>query len=212
LDLFQSARVDPKVPVEKAIGTLAELIKEGKFDYIGLSEASAATLKRANAVHPIGAIEIEVSPWSYEQETKKVISTAKELDVAVVAYSPLGRGFLTGQIKSLADIPEGDMRRRLDRFSEESIKHNVKIAESLAEIANKKGITPAQLSLAWVSALGDHIIPIPGSSRKDRVLENLAATHINLTPGEFEAINKIIEELGVKGVRYYENVDTHNWG
>jgi len=131
----------------------------------------------------------------------------------VVAYSPLGRGFLTGQIKSRADIPEGDMRLHFSRFSEESIKHNLKIVEELNEIAKKKGISTAQLSLAWIGALGNHIIPIPGSSRQSRTLENLAAAQITLTPDEFEAVNKIIAAHEVQGDRFYgENVDALAWG
>jgi len=213
LDLFQPARVDHKVPIEDSIRTLAQLVKEGKFDYIGLSEVSAETLRRANAVHPITAVEIEVSPWSYEEETKKVIATSKELGVTLVAYSPLGRGFLTGQIKSRADLPEGDMRLRLIRFSEENIQHNLKIVDELKAIAEKKGITPAQLSLAWIGALGSHIISIPGSSKKSRTLENLAAANVTLTTEEFEAVSNVIAEHGVKGGRYFdEQVDAHLWG
>jgi len=213
LDLFECARVDPKVPVEDAIGTLAELVKEGKFDYIGLSEAKAETLARANKIHPIAAIEIEVSPWSYEEETRKVIATARELGVIVVAYSPLGRGFLTGQIKSRADLPAGDMRLNFARFSEESIKHNVKIVDEMKVIAVKKGITPAQLSLAWIGALGSHIITIPGSSKKSRTLENLEAAHITLTTEEFEAVSKVVAEHGVDGHRYFgKNHPAGLWG
>jgi len=202
LDLFECARVDPKIPVEDAIHTLSQLVKEGKFDYIGLSEVRADTLRRANAVHPIAVVEIEVSPFSYEEETKKVIAVAEELGVVLAAYSPLGRGFLTGQIKSRADIPAGDMRLRYARFSEENIQHNLKIVDEMKAIAEKKGITTAQLALAWIGALGSHVITIPGSSKKSRTLENLAAANVTLTTAEFEAVNKAIAEHGVKGHRY----------
>jgi len=213
LDLFESARVDPKIPVEEAVKTLAELVKEGKFKYIGLSECSAETLKRANAIHPIAAVEIEVSPWSYEEETKKVIAVAKDLGIAVVAYAPLGRGFLTGKIKSRADLDENDPRLRYDRFSEENIQHNVKIVEGLTEIAERKAISPAQLSLAWVRYLGSHVIPIPGSSHKSRVLENLASVNITLSHDELNEIHAILKRHQVHGDRYYgANVNALTWG
>jgi len=212
LDLFESARVDPKVPIEESIGTLHKLIGEGKFAYIGMSEASSATLRKAHAVHPIAAVEIELSPWSYEDEAKEVIATAKELGIAVVGYSPLGKGFLTGQIKSRDDIPEGDMRLHLDRFTEEGFQHNFKIVEGLNKIAERKGISTAQLSLAWVASLGDHVIPIPGSSKKSRVLENLAAGSVNLTKEEFDEINQLVEGLNVHGLRYNQAMEGHLWG
>ncbi|KAF9647598.1 Aldo/keto reductase [Thelephora ganbajun] len=213
LDLFESARVDPKVPIEDAVRTLAELVKEDKFDYIGLSECSAETLKRANAVHPIAAVEIEVSPWSYEEETKKVIATAKDLGVAVVAYAPLGRGFLTGRIKSRADLDKNDPRLRYERFSEENIQHNVKIVEGLTEIAGRKGISPAQLCLAWIRYLGSHVIPIPGSSHKSRTLENLASVNVTLSQDELDEIHTILKRHQVHGDRYYgANVNALTWG
>jgi len=192
---------------------MAELVKEGKFDYIGLSECSAETLKSANAVHPIAAVEIEVSPWSYEEETKRVIATAKDLGVAVVAYAPLGRGFLTGRIKSRADLDKDDPRLRYDRFSEENIQHNVKIVEELTAIANRKGITPAKLSLAWVRYLGSHVISIPGSSHKSRILENLASVNVKLSQGELNEINAVLKRHQVQGDRYYgANINALTWG
>ncbi|EPT06152.1 hypothetical protein FOMPIDRAFT_1021199 [Fomitopsis schrenkii] len=213
LDLFESARVDKNVPIEDAIKTLAALIKEGKFDHIGMSECSAATLRQAHAVHPITAVEIEVSPWSYEEETKKVIATAQELGIAVVAYSPLGRGFLTGQIKSINDLPENDIRRRLTRFGEEFIKHNLALVQSLEAIAAKKGCTPGQLSIAWVGALGEHVVPLPGSSKKERTLENLAGGDVELTAADLAEINDVIAKHEVKGDRYFGNPEAaHLWG
>ncbi|KZT71694.1 Aldo/keto reductase [Daedalea quercina L-15889] len=213
LDLFECARVDPNVSVEDSIKTLVGLIKEGKFDHIGMSECSAASLRRGNSVHPIAAVEIEVSPWSYEEETKKVIATAQELGIAVVAYSPLGRGFLTGSIKSVDDLPENDIRRRLTRFGEEYIKHNLTLVEALKAVAAKKGCTPGQLSIAWVGSLGPNVIPLPGSSKKERTLENLAGGDVELTEADLAEINSIIAKHEVKGDRYFGNPETaHLWG
>ncbi|KZT67696.1 Aldo/keto reductase [Daedalea quercina L-15889] len=213
MDLFECARVDPKVPIEESVKTLAGLIQEGKFDHIGLSECSAATLRRANAVHPIAAVEIEISPWSYEEETKKVIATAQELGISVVAYSPLGRGFLTGAIKSINDLPEDDNRRRFTRFGEEYIKHNVALVHAFEAIAAKKGCTTGQLSIAWVGALGPHVIPLPGSSKNERTLENLAAGDVQLTEADLAEINEAIAKHEVKGDRYFGNPQiAHLWG
>ncbi|CDO72841.1 hypothetical protein BN946_scf185002.g26 [Trametes cinnabarina] len=215
VDLFECARVAKNVPIEDAIRTLAQLKKEGKFDHIGMSECSAATLKRANAVHPIAAVEIEVSLWSYEEETKKVIETAKELGIAVIAYSPLGRGFLTGAIKSPDDLPPQDMRRHFSRFQGENFKHNLAIVEAVKAIAAKKGVTPAQLCIAWVASRGPHVIPLPGSSSKKRNLENIAGGNIELTDADLAEIDEIISKYPVKGGRYRDDVDPqvlHLWG
>jgi len=214
LDLFECARVDPERSIEETVKELAKLIKEGKFTHLGLSECSAETLKRANAVHPI-AMEIEISPWSYEEEAKKVIATAKELGVTVVGYSPLGRGFLTGQIRSINDLPEGDFRRRLTRFQgDEIIKHNLQLVDLLKSIGEKKNATPGQISIAWVSHLGKNVIPLPGSSKANRTLENLAGGDIDLTEEDLQEINKGIETIDVKGDRYYglSDKEMHLWG
>ncbi|KZT11238.1 aldo/keto reductase [Laetiporus sulphureus 93-53] len=205
LDLFESARVDPKIPIEETIKTLAELIKEGKFNHVGLSECKAETLRRAHAVHPISIVEIEVSLWSYEEETVKVIAAAKELGIAVAAYSPLGRGFLTGSIKKVDDLTDGDFRRQMTRFREEYIEQNLAFVEALKAIAAKKNITPAQLAIAWVASLGEHVIPLPGSSIKKRTLENLAAADIVLTEADKVEIAKVMAEHHVKGDRYFGN-------
>jgi len=214
LDLFECARIDYNVPVEEAIGTLAVLVKEGKFDYIGVSEVSEATLRRANAVHPISIVEIEVSPWSYEEETRNVIQAAGDLDIIVAAYSPLGRGFLTGQIKKTDDLPEGDFRHRLVRFKDENIKHNLVLVDALTVIAKRKGVTPAQLSIAWVCSLGKYVIPIPGSSQEERTRENIAAGEVNLTPEDMEHIKEAMETHEVQGDRYFGvgNKGAHLWG
>ncbi|KAI0733041.1 aldo/keto reductase [Fomitopsis betulina] len=213
LDLFECARVDQKIPIEEAIKTLAGLIKEGKFDHIGMSECRADTLRRAHAVHPIAAVEIEVSPWSYEEEVKKVIATSQELDIAVIAYSPLGRGFLTGTIKSVNDLPENDMRRHLTRFGEDYIKHNLKLVDELKAIATKKGCTPGQLSIAWVGSLGPKVIPLPGSSKKERTLENLAGGDVALSAADISEINEALVKHEVKGDRYFGGPEVaHLWG
>ncbi|KAN0087975.1 NADP-dependent oxidoreductase domain containing protein [Tylopilus felleus] len=206
LDLFECARVDAKVPVEDMVATLVKLKEQGKFDHIGMSECSAETLRRANKVHPISIVEIEISPFSYEQHTRDVIATAKDLGVAVAGYSPLGRGFLTGQIKRPEDIPEGDFRRHLPRFQEESMKYNLAIVDALTNIAKKKNVTAAQLCIAWVCSLGSHVIPIPGSSHPKRTLENCAGGDIEFSKAELEEINRLIEKADVKGSRYPAHV------
>ncbi|KAG8214901.1 NADP-dependent oxidoreductase domain-containing protein [Butyriboletus roseoflavus] len=211
LDLFQCARVDPNVPVEVSIAALAQLKSEGKLDHIGMSECSAETLRRGHKVHPISVVEIEVSPFSYEPLTRDVIATAKELGVAVAAYSPLGRGFLTGQIKRPEDIPEGDMRHHMPRFQEENLRHNFAIVDALTELATKKNITPAQLSIAWVSSLGPHVIPLPGSSHAKRTLENSAGGDVVFTETELREINQVIENADVKGGRYPEQHAKYLW-
>ncbi|KAH7889301.1 aldo/keto reductase [Phlebopus sp. FC_14] len=212
LDLFQSARVAKNVPIEEAIATLVELKNEGKLNHIGMSECSAATLRRGNSVHPISVVEIEISPWSYEEETRNVIATAKELGIAVAGYSPLGRGFLTGQIKRPEDLPEGDFRRSQPRFQQEAMVHNFAIVDALTVIAQKKNITSGQLSIAWVGSLGEHVMPLPGSSHVKRTLENCAGGEVTLTEAELEEIKKVIESLDVQGGRYGTSHTPHLWG
>ncbi|KAN0087654.1 NADP-dependent oxidoreductase domain containing protein [Tylopilus felleus] len=202
LDLFQCARVDPNVPVEECIAILAELKSQGKLDHIGISECGAETLRRAHKVHPISVVEIEVSPFSYEPQAQEVIATAKELRIAVATYSPLGRGFLTGQIKKLEDLPADDSRRFFPRFQEDSIKHNIAIVDTLTEIAKKKNITTTQLCIGWVSSLGPHVIPLPGSSHAERTLENCSGGDVTFTDAELQEVNELIEKSEVKGTRY----------
>ncbi|KIP02541.1 hypothetical protein PHLGIDRAFT_291020 [Phlebiopsis gigantea 11061_1 CR5-6] len=204
VDLFQCGRVDQSYPIWETIGLLKGFIAEGLFDHIGMTECSAATVRRAHAVHPITAVEIEVSPWSMESETKKVLATAQELDIAVIAYSPLGRGFLTGQIKSFDDIPEGDLRRRLTRFCDpECFKANLALVDALTALAAKKSSTPSKLCIAFVASLGPKVIPIPGSSSAMRTLENTYAADEYFAPEELAEIWKIIDEYEVKGDRYF---------
>ncbi|KZW00681.1 Aldo/keto reductase [Exidia glandulosa HHB12029] len=205
LDLFEPVRIDKKVSVEDMMKTLVQLVKEGKFDHIGLSEISADTLRRAHKIYPISVVEIEVSPCTYYDNNKQVIALAKELGVAIAAYSPLGHGFLTAAIKKPTDLEEGDLRRSFSRFQEEAFKANWAIVEKLSKIAEKKGITPAQLSLAWVVSRGDHVIPIPGSSHVERTLENAAAGDVELTPEEIKEIDDIIASTEIQGGRYRGN-------
>jgi len=214
LDLFEPARIDRKVPVEDMMQTLVTLIKEGKFSHIGLSECNADTLRKAHAIHPVTAVEIEVSPFSYEENQKKVIATAAELGISVIAYSPLGRGFLAGKIKSAADMQEGDIRFRYSRFKDENMKGNLPIVEALDAMAQSKGITVAQLCIAWVAAQGSSVIPLPGSSKATRTLENLEGGDIVLTAGELKELSEIIAKYGVKGDRGMGLTEEqqHYWG
>jgi len=210
LDLFESARRDPKYEVEHYAEVLNEMVKEGKFDYIGLSEVGAETVRRAHKVTPVTVVEIEVSLQAYEQQTKDVIATCKELGITVVAYSPLGRGLLTGQIKSRQDFEEGDFRRVLSRFQDDNLGHNLQLVEGLTKIANRKGITVAQLSIAWVGALGSHIIPLPGSSNVKRTLENLGAGDVELSTEDLAEIGQLLEKYPRKGTRYIDGVEEEN--
>ncbi|KAF8151955.1 aldo/keto reductase [Mycena galopus ATCC 62051] len=214
LDLFQPARIDHRVPVEEMMQTLAALVKEGKFAHIGLSECSADTLRRAHKVHPVTAVEIEVSPFSFEEKTKAVIAAAGELGVSVIAYSPLGRGIIAGKIKSAADLEEGDIRFRYSRFKEENLKGNLPIVEALEGMAKNKGITVAQLCIAWVAAQGSSVIPVPGSSKATRTLENLQAGEVVLSPTELTELTETVAKHGVKGDRGAGLTDEqmHYWG
>ncbi|CDO76707.1 hypothetical protein BN946_scf184796.g1 [Trametes cinnabarina] len=212
LDLFQPARIDPKYSVEEIVGTLSQLVHEGKFDHIGLSECAAHTLWRGNAVHPISVVEIEVSPTSFEEETKKVLATAEELGVAVAGYSPLGRGLLLGTITKFTDLHPNDMRVKYTRFQEENLSHNVVIARAIAKIAARKGCSAAQLCIGWVGSLGEKVIPLPGASSKSRVLENLAGGGVVLTDEEKEEIMRVVNDHPVKGGRYGETIDVALWG
>ncbi|KAK7055554.1 Aldo/keto reductase [Favolaschia claudopus] len=213
MDAFQPARIDPKVSIEKMMANLVVLLKEGHFSHIGLSECGADTLRRAHAIHPITVAEIEVSLTSYETETKRVIETARELGISVLAYSPVAHGLLSGTIKSIADVPENDFRRRLDRFQAGNIEHNLDIVSILPKIAAENGVTQAQIAIAWVASLGPHVIPLPGSSVVERTLENCAAGDIELSAEEIKVLNAIAEGGEVKGARYFGgNEEAYFWG
>jgi aryl-alcohol dehydrogenase-like predicted oxidoreductase len=187
IDLYYQHRVDANTPIEETVGAMAELVKEGKVRHLGLSEASATTIRRAHAVHPIAAVQSEYSLWTRDLE-EEVMPTLDELQIALVAYSPLGRGFLAGRFSSRDEIEEGDFRRYGPRFSEENWERNAVLTERVRELADEKGVTPAQLALAWVLARGEQIVPIPGTKRRSYLEDNLAAAEIELSAEETERI------------------------
>ncbi|CAE6475450.1 unnamed protein product [Rhizoctonia solani] len=210
IDLFQPARMDPKVPIEEVMATLNRYVESGKIGSIGLSECSEATLTRASKVGKVAAVEIEVSFWAYEEETRKVIDAAQKLGTVIAAYSPLGRGFLTGDIPE--ELPKADLRNLLPRFQGEAIKNNLNLVKALRPIAERKNVTLAQLCLAWVCSLGTHVVPIPSSTRAERTLENLAAASIVLTDEDYADINRAVELNPVSGTRYPESGMKLLWG
>ncbi|KIW07449.1 uncharacterized protein PV09_02288 [Verruconis gallopava] len=204
IDLWFCHRVDMKTPIEDTVSAMAKLKHEGKIGAIGLSEVSARTLRRAYKVHPIAAVQVEYSPFSTEIEDSNIdlLRTCRELGVTIIAYSPLGRGFLTGQIKSPDDFEEGDFRKFAPRYSQNNFPKNLELVKSLEKFAAKKGCTPGQLSLAWILAQGDDIIPIPGTKKIRYLEENVAAAQVQLSAQEVEAIRKEIEKTEIVGERY----------
>ena len=200
IDLYYMHRQDPEVEIEEIVGALSELVKEGKVKYIGLSEADPETIRRAHAVHPISALQTEYSLWSREPEAE-IFDVCKELGITFVAYSPLGRGFLTGAIKSRADLEKDDWRLTQPRFTEEAIKENLKFVEILDQIATRKGVTKAQIALAWILSQNDEITTIPGTRKIHRLEENLAALNLELTQAD---LNEIAEHMpsNTVGERY----------
>jgi len=203
-DLYYQHRVDPTVSIEETYGTLEELRKEGKFKYIGISEPSAETLRKAAKVAKISALQVEYSPWTTDIERNGVLQAARELDIPIVAYSPLGRGFLTGRYKSYDDFEPGDRRRQHPRFSKENFEKNLTIVEKLTSIASKKNITPAQLALAWVAAQGPDIIPIPGTKTIPRLEENWESRDVKFTEEELAELRAVIDSFETSGTRYPE--------
>ncbi|MEO1374727.1 MAG: aldo/keto reductase [Cyanobacteria bacterium J06635_10] len=201
IDLYYQHRVDPNVPIEETIGAMAELVREGKVRYLGMSEASPATIRRAHVVHPITALQTEYSLWSREPE-EEILATVRELGIGFVPYSPLGRGFLSGAIKSPEDFDENDFRRISPRFQGENFYKNLQVVEKVKEIALQKNVTPSQLALAWLLAQGDDIVPIPGTRRRKYLEENIAATDITLTPEELQQIEAVAPKGFVVGARY----------
>jgi aryl-alcohol dehydrogenase-like predicted oxidoreductase len=201
IDLYYQHRVDPETPIEDTVGALAELVQEGKVRYIGLSEASPGTLRRANAVHQITALQTEYSLWSREPEDE-ILPTCRELGIGFVAYSPLGRGFLTGAIQSIDDLDEDDYRRFSPRFQGENFQRNLDLVTKISELAADKAVTPAQLGLAWVLAQGEDIVPIPGTKRRARLEENVAAVDVVLSDDELREIADALPEAA--GQRYPE--------
>jgi aryl-alcohol dehydrogenase-like predicted oxidoreductase len=203
IDLYYQHRVDPNVPIEETVGAMSDLVKEGKVKFLGLSEAASETIKRANKVHQITALQTEYSLWSRDPE-QELLDVCKELDISFVAYSPLGRGFLTGQFKPEQEIPAGDYRRVNPRFVKENIEHNYKLVEQLEQIAKEKNCTAAQLTLAWLLHQWDKIVPIPGTKRVKYLEENAAAVDIKLTIDEVKKISDAAPVGFTKGTRYAE--------
>jgi aryl-alcohol dehydrogenase-like predicted oxidoreductase len=201
IDLYYQHRVDPNTPIEDTVGAMAELVAAGKVRYLGLSEASAETIRRAHAVHPITAVQTEYSLWTREVE-ETILPALQELGIALVAYSPLGRGFLSGRFSSPDELDEGDFRRSGPRFTGDNLKHNTDLVQRVRELAQEKAITPGQLALAWVLHRGEHIVPIPGTKRVSYLEENLAAADIHLSDGEVKRISEAVPMAA--GARYDE--------
>jgi aryl-alcohol dehydrogenase-like predicted oxidoreductase len=201
IDLYYQHRVDPDTPIEETVGAMAGLVEAGKVRYLGLSEAAAGTIRRAHGVHPITALQTEYSLWTRDPEDG-VLDTCRELGIGFVAYSPLGRGFLTGRFRTPDDLDPGDWRRNNPRFQGDNFQRNLDLAERVQALARKKGCTPAQLALAWLLARGEDIVPIPGSTRAERVEENARAAHITLSPEEIADLDTL--GTTVAGDRYPE--------
>lgn len=202
IDLYYQHRVDPKVPIEDTVGAMAELVRAGKVRYLGLSEAAPATIRRAVKVHPIAALQTEYSLWSRDVEAE-VIPTIRELGIGFVAYSPLGRGFLTGRFKSIDDLPADDFRRNSPRFQGENFNKNLELVAKIEDLAGRKGVTPSQLALGWVLAQGDDIVPIPGTKQLKYLEENLGAAQVGLSEQELAEINAIFPAGAATGERYH---------
>jgi aryl-alcohol dehydrogenase-like predicted oxidoreductase len=203
IDLYYQHRVDPKTPIEDTVGAMADLVKQGKIRYLGLSEAAPATIRRAHSVHPITALQTEYSLWTRDPEDE-ILATVRELGIGFVAYSPLGRGFLTGQFKRPEDIPEGDFRRFNPRFQGDNFDKNLELVSHIEALAQAKAATPAQIALAWVMAQGEDVVPIFGSTKRFRVEENLKALDIWLTPAELQEIDRVLPKGSTAGTRYPE--------
>jgi aryl-alcohol dehydrogenase-like predicted oxidoreductase len=205
IDLYYQHRVDPKTPIEETVGAMAELIKEGKIRRIGLSEASPQTIRRAAKVQPIFALQTEYSLWSREPD-EELLELCRELGIGFVAYSPLGRGFLTGQFKRFEDLPEDDYRRNSPRFQGENFQRNLDLVRGIEEIAKEKGCKPSQLALAWVLAQDKNIVPIPGTKRRKYLEENVAALDVKLSKEDLERIDAIFPTGTAAGLRYPEHM------
>ncbi len=202
IDLYYQHRMDPDVPVEDTIGAMAELVQQGKVRYLGLSEASANTLRRAHRVHPITALQSEYSLWSRDPERDGTLAACAELGVGFVPYSPLGRGFLTGAIRKLDDLAVDDFRRQMPRLQGDNLDRNLALADEVKVIASDKGCTPSQLAIAWVLAQGEHIVPIPGTRRSKYLDENIGALDVALTASDLERLDAIFTPAAVAGQRY----------
>lgn len=201
IDLYYQHRVDPSVPIEDTVGAMARLVEKGKVRFLGLSEAAPATIRRAHAVHPITALQSEFS-LLYRVEAEETLPTLRELGIAFVAYSPLGRSLLTGHTRTAAEIPPDDRRRDHPRFQDENLRKNLDLVQPLLDMAKQKGCTPGQVALAWLLARGRDIVPIPGTKRKDRLEENVAAVDVSLTPAEVAALQEAVPVGAAAGTRY----------
>jgi len=206
IDLYYQHRVDPNTPIEETVGAMAELVKQGKVRYLGLSEASPQTLRRAVKVHPIAALQTEYSLWTRDPENNGVLAACRELGIGFVAYSPLGRGFLTGQFRKFEDLPADDFRRFNPRFQGENFQKNLDLVGSVEEIAREKRCQPSQLALAWVLAQGDDIVPIPGTKRRKYLEENVAALDVKLTKDDLRRIDEVFPPEAAAGNRYPEHM------
>jgi len=203
IDLYYQHRVDTKVPIEDTVGAMAELVKQGKVRFLGLSEAAPATIRKANAVHPITALQSEYSLWSRDVEDE-ILPTCRELGIGFVAYSPLGRGFLTGRFHNFEDLPADDYRRNQPRFQGENFRKNLDLVTHIEQVAKRKNCTPSQLALAWLLAQGQDVVPIPGTKRVKYLEENVGALDVQLTPEDLRRINEIAPQGIAAGTRYPE--------
>ena len=201
IDLYYQHRVDPDTPIEETIGAMADLVRDGKVRFLGLSEAGAETIRRAHAIHPITALQSEYSLWTRDPE-KEVLAVCRELGIGFVPYSPLGRGFLTGQIKKREHLPEHDYRHSSPRFQGENFQRNLDLIKRVEEIARARQCTPAQLALAWVLAQGEDIVPIPGTKRRRYLRENIGALSVDLTNADLTRIDEVVPQTAVAGKRY----------
>jgi aryl-alcohol dehydrogenase-like predicted oxidoreductase len=207
IDLYYQHRVDPQVPIEETVGAMADLVRQGKVRHLGLSEAAPETVRRAHKEHPIAAVQTEYSLWSRDPEDD-LLPVLSELGVALVAYSPLGRGFLAGRFRTIDDLAPDDWRRTNPRFQGENFAKNLAVVDQLKQIAAERGVTPAQLALAWMLNRHDNVIPIPGTSSTERLAENAAAADIQLTPAELDRIERVSPKGVVSGTRYNEQMMT----
>jgi aryl-alcohol dehydrogenase-like predicted oxidoreductase len=205
IDLYYQHRIDPQTPIEETIGAMAQLVKEGKVRFLGLSEAGSQTLRSAHAIHPIAALQSEYSLWTRDPEDE-ALATCSELGIGFVAYSPLGRGFLTGKIKTIVEFPESDYRRRSPRFQDENLEKNLELVTRIEQLAEEKGCRPSQLALAWVLAQGKDIVPIFGTKKRSYLEENVAALEVTLTSADLKRIDKIAPRGIAAGARYPEAV------
>jgi aryl-alcohol dehydrogenase-like predicted oxidoreductase len=209
IDLYYQHRVDTATPIEDTVGAMAELVAAGKVRHLGLSEAAPATIRRAHAVHPITALQTEWSLWTRDPETDGLLDTVRQLGIGFVAYSPLGRGFLSGAIQKVEDLAEDDFRRHNPRFQGENFDRNLRLVDAVTEIARAKGVSASQLALAWVLARGDDVVPIPGTKRRTYLEENVAADDVRLTADELRRIDEVLPVGAAAGDRYGDMTPLH---